>query len=261
MNNENEINENEVSEREQDAPADKLPQISRWKKIFSLNNVCVAAIVLIVIVIAWLFSNAIHRGAESAQEAYQNAKNKAAEDAYNKFYDTAFASAERKYHVSNHVTIEVASVREEANLEVLKVNDVEYVIEPREDTGNGIEVWMEFYGDGVYTVNMQASEFVIDSDRQYVLVRVPRPELTNCRITQANRIFWRDGGFNESNSVGTELAVDMRNAGYAALSNYMKSNAQFYKSAKSAAQTIISDLVKGLNSELPDLVVEVEFVE
>ena len=41
----------------------------------------------------------------------------------------------------------------------------------------------------------------------------------------------------------------------------MKSNAQFYKSAKSSAQMIISDLIKGLNSELPNLVVEVEFID
>lgn len=163
--------------------------------------------------------------------------------------------------MSNDVSIEVASIREEANLEVLKVSDVEYVIESKDDNENGIEVWMEFYGDGVYTVDMKASEFIIDSDRQYVLVRVPRPELTNCRITQANQLFWQNGVFNKSVSVGTDLAVEMRNAGYSKLNNYMKSNAQFYKSAKSSAQTVIADLVKGLNSELTDLVVEVEFVD
>ena len=31
---------------------------------------------------------------------------------------------------------------------------------------------MEFYGDGVFTVDMKASEFIIDYERQYVLVRV-----------------------------------------------------------------------------------------
>lgn len=126
---------------------------------------------------------------------------------------------------------------------------------------DGIEAWMEFYGDGVYTVDMKAGEFIIDSDRQYVLVRVPGPELTNCRITQANRLFWQDGVFDKSISVGTDLAVEMRKAGYTKLNNYMKSNAQFYKSAKSSAQTVIANLVKGLNSELTDLVVEVEFFD
>jgi hypothetical protein len=120
---------------------------------------------------------------------------------------------------------------------------------------------MEFYGDGVYTVDMKASEFVIDSMRQYVLVRVPRPELKKCKITDANQLLWKNGIFNKSISVGTSLAMEMRTAGYTKLNNYMKSNAQFYKSAKSAAKIVISDLVKGLNSELTNLVVEVEFVD
>lgn len=233
----------------------------QWKKVFSLSNVCFAVAVLLITIGALVISTTIHKGGESAKEAYENAKNKAAEDAYNKFYDTAYASAEKKYHVSNHVSIEVAAVREEANLEVLKVSDVEYEIESKENNEDGIEVWMEFYGDGVYTVDMKASEFITDTDRQYVLVRVPRPELTECKITGANELNWKNGQFNKSVSKGTDLAVDMEKAGYAKLNNYMKSNAQFYKSAKSSAQTIITDLVKGINPDLPNLVVEVEFVD
>lgn len=239
----------------------KLKNSIQWKKIISLRNICLAVTVILIIVGGLILSETIRKSADSAYDAYVNAKDKTIDEVYEKFYDIAFASAERKYHVSNKVSIEVASVREEANLEVLHVSDVEYVIESKDDNENNIEVWMEFYGDGVYTVDMKASEFIIDSDRQYVLVRVPRPELTNCRITKANQLLWKNGACNKSNSVGTDLAVDMRNAGYAKLNNYMKSNAKFYKSAKESATMVIADLVKGLNSELTDLVVEVEFVD
>lgn len=120
---------------------------------------------------------------------------------------------------------------------------------------------MEFYGDGVFTVDMKASEFIIDYEHQYVLVRVPRPELTNCRITQANQLFWQNGICNKSISVGIDKAVNMRNEGYKKLKNYMKSNTKFYKSAKTSAQIIISDLVRKLNPGQTSLVVEVEFVD
>ena len=239
----------------------KTKKNEQRKKRFSLSSCCFAVSVILTIVAALAITNTIQRGGEYAKEAYENAKNKASEDAYNRFYDTAYTSAERKYHVSNDISIELASIREESNLEVLKVSDVEYVIESKDGNENGIEVWMEFYGDGVFTVDMKASEFIIDSDRQYVLVRVPRPELTNCRITQANQLYWQNGAFNKSVSVGTDLAVEMRNAGYSKLNNYMKSNTQFYDCAKSSARTLIADLVKGLNSELVNLVVEVEFVD
>lgn len=253
------MNNAEDNKQVPEAPKKQKKPI-QWKRVFSLSNICFTLTAVLIIVGGLVLSITIRKGGESAQAAYENAKSKAADEAYNKFYDTAFASAERKYHVTNKVSIEVASIREEANLEVLRVSDVEYVIESKDDNENNIEVWMEFYGDGVYTVDMKASEFIIDSDRQYVLVRVPRPELTNCRITKANQLFWQNGAFNKSNSVGTELAVEMRNAGYAKLNNYMKSNAKFYKSAKESATMVITDLVKGLNSELTDLVVEVEFV-
>lgn len=254
-------NERETGKKESETPESKIKKIIQWKKMLSLSNVCFAIAVVLISIAALLISSTIRKGGESAKEAYRNAKSQAAEEAYNKFYDTAYASAERKYHVSNNVSIEVAAVREEANLEVLTVSDIEYVIESEKNNSNGIEVWMEFYGDGVYTVDMKASEFIIDSNRQYVLVRVPSPKLTNSRITQANMLLWQDGVWNKSYSSGNELATDMRSAGYAKLNNYMKSNAKFYKSAKASAQTIISELVKGMNSDLSDLVVEVEFVD
>lgn len=256
-------NENAVSKRKSDTPETKPRKKVQWKKIFSLSNVCLVMAVILITIGGLVIANTIHKGADTAKDAYESAKNKASEEAYNRFYETAFVSAERKYHVSNNVSIEVASVREEANLEVLRVSDVEYVIKSKETDEDGVEAWIEFYGDGVYTVDMKASEFIIDSDRQYVLVRVPRPELTNCRITQTRELFFQeDKPFRNGNiSDGTNLANDMRNAGYAKLNNYMKSNAQFYKSAKSSAQTVIEDLVKGLNSDLPNLVVEVEFVD
>ena len=255
-------NNNDSDKKMSEAPDIKSKKNARWN-FFSLSNICFAMAVIFIMIGALIISNTIKKGGESAKEAYANAKNTASENAYNKFYETAFVSAERKYHVSNNISIEVEGVREEANLEVLRVSDVEYVIESKKNNEDGVEAWIEFNGEGVYIVDMKASEFIIDSDRQYVLVRVPRPELSNCKITQTRELFFRkDKLFSNGNvSDGTSLAVDMRNAGYTKLNNYMKSNAQFYKSAKVSAKNTITDLVRGLNSELTDLVVEVEFVD
>ena len=121
----------------------------QWKRYLSLSNVCFFLTVILAIVGGLLMADTVHIGAESAQNAYENAKNESADVAYNMFYDTAYTSAERKYHVSNKATIQVDAIKEEANLEVLKVNDVEYVIETRGDNKDNIEVWMEFYGEGV----------------------------------------------------------------------------------------------------------------
>ena len=245
------------------APPKSKPKKPKPKKKYSLTTICFAITAILIIISSILIIYSVQNGAVTAKEAYEKAKSKATEDSYNKFYKTAYTSAERKYHVSNNVSIEVESVREKANLEVLKVCDVEYVIKSKETNNDDVEAWLEFYGDGVYTVDMKTSEFIIDSVRQHVLVRVPRPELTNCRITQTKELLYKNNKFfgNGSISEGTSLAVDMRNAGFTKLNNYMKSNAQFYKSAKNSAKTIIANLVKGLNPDLPNLIVEVEFVD
>ena len=229
-----------------------------WKSICTVSNICFIISLIMVIVGVVMISNSIRRGAEAANEAYDKSKQNAADEAYHKFYQTAFDSAERKYHVANRATIEVEAVREKADLEVLRVSDVEYVIK---NTGN-TEAWAEYFGEGVYTVDMRESEFIIDSERQYVLVRVPRPVITNCRITKSNTLFLESTGFRNGNdAAGVALAEGMRIEGYSMLSNYMKSDTEFYKSAKNSAEIAIESLVKGLNPDLQDLEVDVEFVE
>lgn len=232
--------------------------IKSFKKHCTLSNICFLMSIVLIVIGALVLSNTIRKGSESANDAYESAKAKAEGEAYDKFYSSAFESAERKNHVSNRVTIEVESAREKADLEVLSVSDVEYVIGSADNT----EAWVEYYGDGVYTVDMRESEFIIDSERQYVLVRVPRPTISNCRITSSNTLLLQNEGFlNKNDAAGVELAKEMRSEGYTKLCNYMKSNAEFYKSAKKSAEITITELVKGLNPELEDLEVEVQFVE
>lgn len=255
------MNKNDTDKKKPWSHARKGRKKIPWKKLLTLSNLCITMAVVLLMIGGLVIAGAIRKGGKSAKEAYMNAESMAAEETYNKIYDVAFEASEKKYHVKNNISIDIASIQEEAKLEVLRVSDVEYVIESKKDNDDGIEVWMEFYGDGVFTVDMKASEFIIDYEHQYVLVRVPRPELTNCRITQANQLFWQNGICNKSISVGIDKAVNMRNEGYKKLKNYMKSNTKFYKSAKTSAQIIISDLVRKLNPGQTSLVVEVEFVD
>jgi hypothetical protein len=233
----------------------------RIVKVLTLSNICVAIAIVLFTISALVISNTIRNGAKYAQLAYDNAKNVAATDAYNKFYNSAYVSAERKYHVANRVSIDVASAKKEAKLEVLGVNDVEYVIENKSDNDDNLETWVEFYGTGVYTVDMRESEFIVDTNRQYILVRVPRPEFARCSIQKTETLFWKNGVFNKSYSDGVDHAQKLRAEGWTKLNNGMKSNTRFMKAAKDSATKVISDLVKGFNSELTDLVVEVEFVD
>lgn len=68
---------------------------------------------------------------DSYQDTYNKEKDSAYEAQYNKYYE----QAEKENHVSNRVAISLDKIKETANLEVLKVNDTEYVISENEDNG------------------------------------------------------------------------------------------------------------------------------
>lgn len=248
----------DASSNKQKSSSNKKEKSISWKRYINIRNVCFLMTAILVVVCALITINTIREGSEAVKDAFEDQKQKTADEVYKDFYQDSYDKAYKKNMVTNSVTIEVESIKEEAQLEVLEVSDVEYITKSKGENEAGAEVWMEYYGDGVFTVNMQQSEFVIDANRQYVLVRAPKPVLSNCRIVETNELLWKDGVINESYSVGADLAVEMRNDGYTKLSEYMN-NAMFYENAESSARILISHLVKGLNTQLPNLVVEVEF--
>lgn len=254
-----------MSKRKLTVP-EQMPNIKtrkprRKRKKISFSSICLFASVVLIIVIGLLISGTIKKGKETAAEAYNKAKEKAKEDTYNSFYNMAFTSAEHHYHVSNRALIEVEAVKEEAQLEVLRVFDVEYVVDPEIIEDSGAQIWVEYGGEGVFAVDMKQCEFIIDNDHEYVLARVPKPKLIRCKITQQTPLLLKEGLFNKSTSEGVDFANSMYKIGDAQLNSYIKSNPKFYSAAKKSAQTIISDLIMSLNPDLPNLTVDVDFVE
>lgn len=194
---------------------------------------------------------------DSYQKTYDKEKDSAYYAQYNKYYE----QAEKEYHVSNRVAISIDDIKETANLEVLKVSDTEYVISENEDNGEGISSWLEVPGQGTYIVNLQAAEFIVDNEREYVLVRAPYPEITNISIDykNVNKLLFKNNIFNDSISVGEDLARKQLHSADILIKKEFASNQHFYLSAQEAAVSSIQCLVKKLNPQFPDMTVDVEF--
>lgn len=194
-------------------------------------------------------------------DAYIAARDAEAESVYQRFYDTAFEQAEERYHVSNRAVISIGDVTRLTRLEVLTVSDSEFVIENESDNDQKITSWLEVQGIGVFTVDLQAAEFITDAQRQYVLVRVWKPELTNCTISSTGDHFWKNGIWNDSIKVGVELSREQMREGRQLVEDSIRRNRNFYDSALSAAESSIRSLVKSWNPDIPDLTVEIEFID
>lgn len=131
----------------------------------------------------------------------------------------------------------------------------------RDNNSGNVTAWLEVEGEGTFVVDLQATEFIIDNDRHYVLVRIPNPELTNINIIKTTRrLFaddWRDGSYRE----GVDLALKQRNEASLQIQKALLSNQYIFSSAKDVAVAMIGNLVKQFNPDIPDLQVDVEFME
>lgn len=186
----------------------------------------------------------------------------AVQNTYDEFYQTAFDFAEKQNHVSNYAIISVENIQEISRLEVLTVSDCEFVIKNADEESSTV-AWLEVQGTGVFTVDLSASEFITDSERKNVLVRIPKPALTECTVSEADDRFWKDGSifFNGSTAEGVQLAQAQMREGRIMVENAIRQNRTFNDAAKKSAVYMIQSLVQQWNPTIPDLQVEVEFIE
>lgn len=192
-------------------------------------------------------------GRAKTRAAYDNAKT----DIYNYMYETAYSIAEERNHVTNRVDISLGNLQEMSKLEVLSVQDSTYSISDE----SKVVSWLKFEGTGTFTVDLSIAEFITDSDRQYILVRIPKPMLTNFKKEETVTSFWHDGRFFQNGSVleGVQLAQSQIRDGASKLQEEMRQSRFFYEQAKKSAESMLKSLLKGWNPEIPDLQVDVEF--
>ncbi len=102
---------------------------------------------------------------------------------------------------------------------------------------------------------------MVDKARCYVLVRLPDPELSECKIDYSNvkKVLFKNKGGNESIEVGEDLARAQLKEGYLLIKKEFLKNSKYFKSAKVAAERAVTSLVREFNPAVEELIVDVEF--
>ncbi|MBQ0041872.1 MAG: DUF4230 domain-containing protein [Lachnospiraceae bacterium] len=221
-----------------------------------LKVLLTAVIIIITIFVIILALGIVGAGAaelqKSFEEQYATTKEEVSSDIYNTYYD----AAEKAYHTSNTGTIMLGDLEQSSELEVLKVSDIEYVIDEEADSA----AWVEIEGEGSFVVDLKRAEFIVDSDRKTVLVRLPEPKLGNIDMKTPKKVFfatngWGNGSFKE----GTEKARRMLADGRVLIQKELLSNQRILQNAKEAATRIIENLIYVYNSDVNNLQVTIEF--
>ena len=254
--------------------ADRINGNTRGK--FVIGALVISAVLLCTCV--YMIIDTFTVGANAANDSFGTAKDEAIDEVYQIFYDKSFEAAEKEHHVSNNVSITIGDLREEQKLEVLKVSEVTYETPQPKDQGGfeglitnitgvfsaDVISWLEVPGNGVFTVNLQASEFIIDEERGYVLIRVPNPELTEFAIDYENvelLLFEEGGAFKNSAKYGVDKAIEQLQSAELTMMQKVNNNQEFYKRARESTEKMLVNLIKQLNPQVDDLTVQVEFID
>ena len=223
--------------------------------------ICIVLMIIMTAASFMLFQNVVFNGAEALTDGYNAAYASEKETTYQALYQKYYDKAEAANHVANSAIIYIGNIRETERLEVLKVSDVEFIVEDRGNNSGNITSWLEVPGEGTFVVDLSAAEFIVDNERAHVSVRLPYPELTNVAIDYSNvkKVLFKDDVFNGSYKQGEELAMKQLGEGDLLIKKEFASNEHFYLNAQEAAVSTIKCLIMQLNSNIEDLTIDVDF--
>lgn len=220
-----------------------------------IKSIVVPTLVILISIIPFFI------GMRRMGNAYQTA----VQNTYDRFYQVAFDHAEAQNHVSNYAVISIEGLQEVSRLEVLSVTGSEFVIKNADKKDKTVS-WLEVQGRGVFTVDLSIGEYIVDRERQSVLIKVPKPVLTECTVTGTGKRFWNNGGFfydtfKGSVADGVRLSQAQMSEGRTKLEDSMRKSRTFNEASHKAAINMITELVHQWNPNVPDLRVDVEFME
>ena len=240
------------------APRPRRKNTGRW-----LDLLCCVIAAVMLVGAGGLFVYGLGNGSRAVKKAFDSEKAAAEESVYHAYYEEGYKAGEAEYHVKNRAVISLGNIRETAELEVLSISDIAFIIEdPELQNGNTLS-WLQVPGTGVFTVNLAAGEFLTDDMRHSVYVRLPKPELLpmNISIDHSNVKVLRFSSNALLSSVrdGEQLAVKQLNEARTKIQEDISSNVQYYEFAENSARSLLENLIRAVNSGIPDLNVEIVF--
>lgn len=219
--------------------------------------------IIIIVVVTQIFL-AVFAGAYFFKTGYENAKSSTTNRIRQDAYDTVYDLTEGANHTSNRAVINLDGIEEKADLEVLQISTSYLYLSDEEDKAKDLTIWYKFPGTGTFTVNLEMTEFIVDSERHHVLVKAPLPAITKFKEEKAEKLEYKDDRFapvfQGSIQEGESIARKMLSQAHVEMMKALESDKEYMDAAKSSAQKLISNIIKALNPSIKNLAVTVEFI-
>jgi len=263
------------------APVSNTPKPAKAPSTFRISVSLWLCCALLFCVGLYLLLDSFSVGASAASDAYHTSKDQTRQEVYNNFYQISYDKAEKDFHVSNRAAISVDFRQVENRLRVLEVFETSYITQGDAQSDSGFtrifnqiktglkdpckDIWLEIPGKGSITVDLDAAEFIVDNVRESVCVRLPEPVLTSLGIdnkTGVTVLLFDDNGLlKDSVSDGNQVATSILAQSQEKLRAAIQSNDYLFECARNSAKQILNQLIRDLNPQYPDLLIEIEFFE
>ena len=239
----------------------KSKKVSGIKNLFSNVNISVLFKILTFLVVPAAlvlslyvsFRNNVKKAKDTFSEQTVSLSDKITEGAYN--------LGEKNNHVSNEISVAINDAIEDTRLEVLTVRDVEYITDETNSSGT-VTSWLKVTGEGVYTIDLKTAEYLYDSITKTITVILRKPELTHCRLVNGENIFYQDNRLLGDGKIidGEDLAQRQIQKGYIETIAYFQQNPYFFESAKKSGEIFVTNIIKQLYQNNPEINVEIVFI-
>lgn len=222
-------------------------------------------LIISIVVVAQVIL-AVFAGIYFFKRGYQNAKTNTTETIRREAYNTVYDISEGAHHTSNRALILLDDIHEIAELEVLQISTSDIYISDEEDKSRQQTIWYKMSGTGTYTVNLQMTEFIVDNERQHVLVKAPLPSITKFKEGKPEELLYHDERFwpsqrNNNVEQGELTAQKMLFKARTAMMKSLESNDAYFEAAKNSAVRLITTMIKSMNPSMKNLKVTVVFDE
>ena len=271
------LTEAEMTERtdtagkEQGKKEDKLKSVKkRKKKRPSITLILTLSTIVLFFLTIFVIRTGIKNGGRTLADTFNENYETKRQETNTIITDFWSRKVEEANKVTNEQAISITGIKEKADLEVLMVSDVVFEIENKEDNKYHLTRWVQIPGTCVYTVNLKASEFVTDTVRNTVTVRIPHI-ISNTHVNEdkIEVLFYKDDSdlfsstFSKAEIVkaGNDLVDRQLRNGYIEIRRKFQENPEYEKEAKESAIKVVEKLIKDLNPENETLQVFVEFAE
>lgn len=231
--------------------------------VISPMTILTCVFVLLLLIAVFIPFMLVKNGSKSMYSNYMDNYEKYSNQTEKAITNFLYDLEESINHSSGSVYINLGDIQEVSNLQVYEVGHDAYVVENKEDNPKRTTLWLCYTAVGTYKVDLSNAEFAVDNINRKVTVTIPELEFNWTFVYEDSEVIFEaddlDLDFTNNGKVAEQIQARLLSKANDEMVNYFINNQENDSKAKQAAKDSIERMIKLLNPEIEDIIVEVNY--